>query len=112
VTAPSQESTDVTDTVTASGTRRQRRSPRTRDKENHEYFGMMRRMVRAAARRVKAEDPSDLAELLAIRAELDKAIGDTARALNANNFSWSEIGYGAGISKRAAYARWGQADGE
>jgi hypothetical protein len=88
--------------VSGTDTRKQRR-PR---KENGEFFAMTRRMIRAAGRRVETRDPSDLAEMLTLQAELDAVITRTAQGLAAGGFSWSEIAQGAGLSKMAAYKRW------
>lgn len=78
----------------------------TSDKDNGEYFAMMRRMIRAAARRVKAEDPSTLAEFDALRKIIDEYIGDAALSLHDQGWSWGEIGQEIGIGRHAARKRW------
>lgn len=90
------------------------RKSRSRHKENREWFGFLRRSIRAAGTRVVAQGPDDLAELVALRGQLDQVITDTARKLNsAENgsgqaWSWSEIGAACGITKQSAQQRWGQ----
>lgn len=88
---------------------RQRRKPSTRDKDNTEYIGFLRRAIRAAGRRVKAEDPSTLAELIALREELDDVINDAARSLHdEHHFSWGDIAYELQVTRQAAFQRWGR----
>jgi hypothetical protein len=95
---------------------------RSREKDNREYFGFARRMLRAYGKRVVAEDPSDLRYLLELRAEMDAVIARTARELHDGaeatettparaGWSWAEIGAEVGITKRAAFTRWGAPDG-
>lgn len=77
--------------------------------ETTDYAAMLRRMVRAYGRRVGDGDPDDLAEMLAVRAELDEAIAEAVRAnREQHGRSWAEIGAGAGITKQAAQQRWGR----
>ena len=80
----------------------------TRDKDNEEFFAMMRRMIRAAEKRVKAEDPSTLAGLSALQEQLDHAIGRAAIHLYEQGWSWGEIGHEFGIGRHAARKRWGR----
>ena len=79
----------------------------TREKDNGEYFAMMYRLVRAAAKRVKAEDPSTLAQFGAVRRAIDDAMDDCAKDLHRQGWSWGEIGYEFGIGRHAARKRWG-----
>lgn len=88
---------------------RQKRKRTTRDKDNQEYLGFLARAIRAAGRRVKAEDPSTLAELIALRDELDKVIDDAARSLHdEHHYSWGDIAYELGRTRQAAFQRWGR----
>lgn len=86
--------------------------------ENSEFCGMMRRMMRAHRRRVANGSVEDLAQLVALRAELDETIGDAARALHQgdavdgeapNGPSWTEIAKVLGISRQAARQKFAQA---
>lgn len=87
-----------------------------RQKDNAEYQGMMRRMIRAYAKRVVAEDPSTLREMMDMRAELDEAINRAARRLHDDmDYSWGVIGQEVGMTRQGAYLRWGarhDADGK
>jgi hypothetical protein len=75
---------------------------------------MMSRMIRAHRKRVAAGSAEDLADLVALRAELDAAITDGARALHAGDgvtpgLSWTEIAQVLGVSRQAARQRFGGA---
>ncbi len=83
--------------------------------ELSEYTAMMRRMIRAYSRRVGAADLEDLTEMLAMRDELDQAIADAVAAMRAGDesrqiVSWASIGRAAGVTRQAAFQRWGKAD--
>lgn len=75
--------------------------------DHSKFAAFARRILRAMARRYAAADVEDLAELLAIRAELDTAIEQAVCGLREQGFSWSEIARGAGTTKQAAQQRWG-----
>lgn len=74
--------------------------------ETMSFLGMVRRMIRAAGRRVALADEFELAELLALRGELDAAIATAVTGQHEGGRSWSEIGAAAGMSKQAAAKRW------
>jgi hypothetical protein len=80
--------------------------------DNGYYLAMIGRMIRAAGRRVKAEDPSTLADLLALRAQIDAIAGDCARSLHDQGYSWGVISAELGYDDRhAAMKRWGRKAG-
>lgn len=69
---------------------------------------MMRRMLRAHGRRVADCDVEDLADLIALRGELDDAIAlavTTTRERHGR--SWADIARAAGTSRQAAQQKWG-----
>lgn len=80
-----------------------------RERETPEYAGMVRRIIRAHGRRVAGADPEDLAQLVAIRAELDHAIAVAIQGQRRNGFSWADIGRGLGVTRQAAQMTWGRA---
>lgn len=80
---------------------------RQRVRETPEYAGMVRRIIAAHGRRVGQADPEDLAELVAMRGDLEAAIADGVRGLRAAGVSWAKIGRGLGISRQGAHAVWG-----
>ena len=77
--------------------------------ETPEYGRMVRRMLRAYGRRVADADPEDLTYLLGLRDELDAAIADAVEGQNKTyHRSWQEIARAAGVTRSAAYQRWGK----
>ena len=79
---------------------------RRRHVETLDYLAAVRRMLRAAGRRVGDADEQELRELIAIRAEVDAAIDRAVAGWRAQGRSWAEIGAAAGMSKQAANKRW------
>lgn len=105
----------ITEQISETQPIRQRRSPRTKDKDCREFLKMMRRMIRAAGRRIELEDATELALLIDMHRELDDVIARTARALHDDGLSWGEIGRQLGsvrpelfMSRQAAQQRWGK----
>ena len=77
--------------------------------ETGDYVGMCGRVLRALGRRVADGDPVDLASAVALRAELDAIITDSVRQMrSAHGFSWQQIGDELGVTRQAAYQRFGQ----
>ena len=75
--------------------------------DHAEFMSFARRILRAASKRMSAADPEDLADLVALRATVDEAIDNAARAVHAGGASWAQIGAALGVSKQAAQQRWG-----
>lgn len=96
--------------VTRSVTHRRAKRPK-REKDNQEYLAFLARAIRGAARRVIAEDPSTLAEMVRLRRELDQAIDQAARSLHEQNWSWGEIAFELGIPRQDAWRKWGKPRG-
>lgn len=76
--------------------------------EADKYGAFVRRIMRAYGRRVADRDIEGLSGLVTLRDELDVQIRDTAKALQAQGYSWAEIGRTLGISKQAAQQRFGK----
>lgn len=76
--------------------------------ENAEYFGFVRRALRALKRRV-GEDcyVEDLGTMLALRDELDTIIAQSVTSLRDQGVAWSQIAEYTGTSRQAAQQRWG-----
>lgn len=97
--------------VTTPVTVRRAKRPK-REKDNLEYLDFMRRAIRGAQRRVIAEDPSTLADMIKLRAELDDAIDIAARHLHdVGGWSWGEIALELGIPRQDAWRKWGKRSG-
>lgn len=69
---------------------------------------MLRRMLRAYARRVADADDVDLAEMVDLRDELEAAIASAVWGQRRNHgASWADIGRGLGTTRQAAQMRYG-----
>lgn len=79
-----------------------------RERETTEYLAMLRRLFRAAARRVADADEVELRELLELRDEFDTAIGDAIAGMRARGMSWAYIAQATGTTRQAAQMRWGR----
>lgn len=77
--------------------------------ETPEFAQMMRRMMTAYARRVGEADDVDLAEMLEVSKAMDEAIAEAVRRQREEfGRSWADIGRGAGMTRQAAFKRWGK----
>ncbi len=87
-------------------------APKTRHAmtEADKYGAFVRRIMRAYGRRVADRDIEGLNGLVQLRAELDAEIKASAQALQAQGYSWAEIGRTLGVSKQAAQQRFGKKD--
>jgi hypothetical protein len=72
------------------------------------FIDAVRRMIRAAGRRVAEADEFELAELLALRDEIDQAIQTAVDGQLATGRSWAQIAVATGTTRQAAHKRWGQ----
>jgi hypothetical protein len=75
--------------------------------ETADFAAMLRRLIRAYARRVGEGDEVDLADMLGVAAVLDDAIAKAVATMRAQGHSWDYIGKGAGITRQGAFQRWG-----
>lgn len=75
--------------------------------ENASYVAFLRRVIRAAGRRVAEGDVDGLSDLLDLAAELDRAIDAAVRGLRDTGYSWGEIASRLGVTRQAAQQRWG-----
>ena len=71
-----------------------------------DFLAMVRRMIRAAGRRVGSADPEDLTELVALRHELDTAIERAVLDQRASGITWQSIGDATGTTRQAAIMKW------
>lgn len=80
--------------------------PRTRTTQTADYLGMVRRIIRAAGRRVGNADAEDLTELVALRHDLDAAIENAVQQLRTSGITWQSIGDATGTTRQAAIMKW------
>lgn len=76
---------------------------------NDKFRAFCGRIIRAYARRVGDGDVEALAELVRLRVDLDRAIGDAVVGLKRFGYSWAEIADRLGITKQGAQQRWSAA---
>ncbi|GAA1007969.1 hypothetical protein GCM10009551_088800 [Nocardiopsis tropica] len=82
-------------------------STKSRRTENSEFTAFVNRVIAAHGRRVASSDPESLAALVAVRAEVDQAIEAGVAGLRAGGYSWAAIAAPMGMTKQAAFKRWG-----
>ncbi len=75
--------------------------------ENDAYTAFLARAIRAAGRRVATGDVEGLADLLALREDVDKAAGVALKGLRDAGYSWDEIATRLGVTRQAVHQRWG-----
>jgi hypothetical protein len=87
-------------------------TPKRRDRvvENPEYAAFACRILRAAGRRVGDGDIEGLAELIALRTEVDAAIAAAIDGLRSPQwaYSWAQIAQVLGTTRQAAQQRYGK----
>ena len=76
-------------------------------RENDEYAAFARRVLRAYARRVADGDIEALTLMTDLADEIDTAISQAVTGLRGFGYSWAEIGSRLGITRQAAWQRWG-----
>jgi hypothetical protein len=79
--------------------------------ENPEFAAFAGRILRAAARRVADGDVEGLAGLVALRSEVEAAIGEAITGLRSPrwSYSWADIARVLGTTRQAAQQRYGGA---
>lgn len=78
--------------------------------ETTEYLKMLKRMIRAAGKRVANADEYELRDLIALRDEIDTAIQVGVDGQRAIGRSWADIAKGLGMTRQGAFKRWGKSD--
>lgn len=89
-----------------------RKGPRRpkRDYENAEMFAMYRRLIVRLTTRVGHGDPEDLADMVDLERRLRAAVKDAGRMMLADDpeRSFTDLGRATGVSRQAAWQRWGR----
>lgn len=77
--------------------------------ETTEYARFARRIIRAFGRRVADGEPLDLAELVALRRDMDDVIVEAVRGMReTHGWSWAEIARDLGVTRQAAQMTYGR----
>lgn len=77
--------------------------------ENTEYTAFARRIIRAHGRRIAEGEPVDLAEMVALRKEMDAVILQAVQGMReTHGWSWAQIGDALGITRQAAQITYGR----
>ena len=76
--------------------------------ETAEWLKMLSRMIRAAGRRVAEADEPELAQLVALRDQMEQALKFAIQGQRSQGKSWSHIGEVLGVSRQGAFQRYGR----
>lgn len=74
--------------------------------ETSEWLKMLARMIRAAGRRVAEADEHELAQLVALRDQLEESIRFAIQGQRSSGRSWASIGIALGLSRQGAFQRY------
>lgn len=78
-----------------------------RERENDEFFGFAKRILKASGARVAEGDTVDLAGLVKLREEFERIEVEAVAAMRERHgYSWAEIGRDLGITRQAAQQRY------
>lgn len=76
--------------------------------ETLEYVEFARRIIRAAGERVADGDEFELAELVSLRDDLERAVATAVKGQRSIGRSWAYIGAALGIKRQSAQERYGE----
>lgn len=75
--------------------------------ETLEYLSAAKRFIRAAGRRVAEADEIELGELMTLHDVVDDALLTAVRGMRERGMSWAYIASATGVTRQAAFKRWG-----
>lgn len=76
--------------------------------DNKKFYAAVSRMIRAAYRRAESADPEDF-HILKDFPELCRLCEEsTVNSLRSKGYTWEHIGQAFGLSRQAAFNRWGR----
>lgn len=78
--------------------------------ETDQFLKFARRILRAAGKRVAEADEVELADLAALRTDVDNVIADAVDTWRKQGRSWATIGEALGMTKQGAQQRYGRKD--
>ncbi len=73
--------------------------------EDKDYFKMLKRMIKAGAKRAGEGDEEELADFYEISKFFNEQIKASVQMQINNNKSWQDIGDSLGMSKQGAYKK-------
>lgn len=76
--------------------------------ETLDYVEFARRIIRAAGERVADGDEFELAELVSLRDDLERAVTTAVKGQRSIGRSWAYIGSALGIKRQSAQERYGE----
>ena len=76
--------------------------------EDREYFEMLKRMIRAGARRVAEADEIELEMFNEVKMFFDECFSWSITQQVKNGKSWTDIGDSLGITRQAAHKKYGK----
>ena len=76
--------------------------------ETTDFLKMLLRMIRAAGRRVADADEHELRMLAHLRSAFEESIETAVEGQRAKGRSWAHIGLALGITRQAAFQRYGK----
>lgn len=79
--------------------------------ETQDFLTMIRRMIKAAGKRVAVADADDLYDLVSLKTDLDKAIAEAVIGLRAAGYTWGSLGAATGTTRQAAVQKWSRLHG-
>lgn len=80
-----------------------------RERDDDQFAGFARRIIRRLGRRVAGGNVEGLRLLLDLAEELSRIIQQAVAGLRAEGFSWEAVARPAGITRQTAWERWGKA---
>lgn len=80
--------------------------PKSRTITPDDYLAMLRRFLRNAGEKVGTGDPEQIADLLALKDEIDKAAAIAIARQRRTGITWVSIGEALGVTKEAVIMKW------
>lgn len=79
-----------------------------REYETVEFIGLVSRLIRRAGQRCADADEWELAELLGLQVDLERAVQTAVDGIRARGMSWAYIASATGFTRQAAFQKWGK----
>lgn len=78
--------------------------------DNKDFYQAIRRMLKAAYKRTASADPEEFAALGDLPGLCQALEAQTVQTMRAAGYTWEHIGSAFGLTKQAAFKRWGRRD--